>query len=143
VNLREYLQILDAFLQLASPSFLLILLADLFNFGSVHVVALGRTMDFEYMGNVEDGFQVLEEGIVDDLESDAEVVAKGVQDATALDVGRIRSDLIVIVSIDLRVDARLVKVFPLLGFDKQKIKEVHEAFLELLQQLPLHQLLLD
>jgi hypothetical protein len=100
-------------------------------------------MDFEYMGNVEDGFQVLEEGIVDDLESDAEVVAKGVQDATALDVGRIRSDLIVIVSIDLRVDARLVKVFPLLGFDKQKIKEVHEAFLELLQQLPLHQLLLD
>jgi len=84
------------------------------------------------MHNVEDGLEVLEEGVVDDLDFDAEMEAQGVQNASSLHLRRISCYLVVVVFEDLGVNIVPEKLLSLLGLDKQQIKKIYKALLELM-----------
>lgn len=70
------------------------------------------------MCDVEDGFQILEEGVVYDFYLDAEMVAKGMENASSLHFRRIGCDFIVVILVDFWIDIAAEELFCLFGFDE-------------------------
>jgi hypothetical protein len=113
MNPGQYLQLLDAFIQFASFSFLLILSAHLFNLRGLEVVALGRPLSIQNMGLVENGLQVLEEGVVDYLHFETKMETNCMENPTALHFGRVGRDFIIVVPRYLWVNMAAIELFSL------------------------------
>lgn len=91
-------------------------------------------MNLEYVSEIKDAFKILKERVVNDLQFHTKVIAKGMENAASLQLWWICCDFIVVVPYHLGVNKFFIEVLALFGFYEQKIKKIHEAFFEFVDE---------